>query len=109
MGLTQSEVLSSELKSVDKRLAVGGLLTVEELSNAEKEIIKFCQRKRFPDELSCLQNGRSVKRNSHIFRISPVIEDGILRVGGRLSRAALPENMKHPVILAKICTSQTSS
>ena len=29
-----------------------------------------------------------------------MLEDGVLRVGGRLSRAALPEDAKHPVILA---------
>jgi len=31
----------------------------------------------------------------------PILEDGVLRVGGRLSRAVMPEEMKHPIILAK--------
>ncbi|KAL3981342.1 small subunit ribosomal protein S12 [Sarotherodon galilaeus] len=30
-----------------------------------------------------------------------ILKDGILRVGGRLSRSALPEEFKHPVILDK--------
>lgn len=76
-------------------------LSVEELREAELKIIKFCQRKRFPEEYSSLQKGESVKRTSHIYKLNPVLEDGVLRVGGRLSRAAMPEEAKHPVILAK--------
>lgn len=84
-----------------KDLTPRGFLTVDELLAAEKEIVRFCQRKRFPDELLSLKNGESVKRRSHIFKLAPVLEDGILRVGGRLSRAALPEHTKHPAILTK--------
>lgn len=76
-------------------------LSVKELKEAELKIIKFCQRKRFPEDYSSLQKGRSVKRTSHIYKINPVLEDGVLRVGGRFSRAAMPEEVKHPVILAK--------
>lgn len=42
-----------------------------------------------------------MKKSSQIFKLSPVLEDGILRVGGRLGRAALPEDAKHPAILTK--------
>ena len=42
-----------------------------------------------------------MKRTSHIYKLNPVLEDGVLRVGGRLSRAAMPEEAKHPAILAK--------
>lgn len=76
-------------------------LTVEELANAEMEIICFCQKKRFVDEISSLRKGMNVKRTSHIHKLNPILENGKLRVGGRLSRAAMPEEMKHPVILAK--------
>lgn len=30
-----------------------------------------------------------------------MLDDGALRVGGRLSNAAMPEESKHPVIIAK--------
>lgn len=42
-----------------------------------------------------------MKKSSQIFKLSPILKDGILRVGGRLSRAALPDEAKHPAILAK--------
>ena len=43
----------------------------------------------------------NIKRSSHIYKLNPVLQDGILRVGDRLNRAAMPEESKHPAILAK--------
>ena len=40
-----------------------------------------------------------VKNNSPIHRLDPFLEEGILRVGGRLKRADLPHETKHPAIL----------
>ena len=79
----------------------GGYLSSGEFRGAELEVIMFCQIRRFSEEFSCLQKGESVKRGSHIRRLNPKLEDGVLRVGGRLSRAAMPEESKHPAILAK--------
>lgn len=76
-------------------------LTVENLAKAEEAIIRYCQRKTFPKEISALSKGQGVKRTSSLFKLSPVLEQGILRVGGRLSRAALPEEAKRPAILSK--------
>lgn len=84
-----------------KRETVLSCLSVEELEKAELEIIRFCQRKRFPEELSKLQNSKSVKGCSHIYRLCPLVQDGVLRVGGRLSRSSMPAEAKHPIILAK--------
>ena len=87
---------SVKVQAVDK-----GPLSVEEFAEAEKEIISFCQRQRFPEELACLQNGERVKKSSHIYKFDPILENGVLRVGGRLDRAAMPDEAKHPALLAK--------
>ncbi|KAL4008773.1 hypothetical protein ACER0C_002625 [Sarotherodon galilaeus] len=76
-------------------------LTVDDLKEAELEIISHCQRQKFQEEITALQKGEPVKRSSHIYKLNPLLQDGILRVGGRLSRSALPEEFKHPVILDK--------
>ncbi|KAL3979219.1 Rab5 GDP/GTP exchange factor [Sarotherodon galilaeus] len=78
-----------------------GFLSLGEIEDAEIQIIKFCQRKSYAEEISCLQRGESVKRSSHIYKLNPVLEDDVLRVGGRLSRAVMSEDSKHPVIIAK--------
>ena len=77
-------------------------LEVEELAQAEMAIIRYCQSTRFTDEILCLEKGMNVKRKSHIHNLKPILDKDLLRVGGRLSRAAsMSEEEKHPVILAK--------
>ncbi|KAI3369223.1 hypothetical protein L3Q82_007506 [Scortum barcoo] len=75
-------------------------LTVDELKEAELEIMRHCQRRTFGEEISALQNNEPVKKTSHIYKLNPLLQDGILRVGGRLSRTAMPEESKHPCQLA---------
>ena len=41
-----------------------------------------------------------MKKTSSLFRLDPFLdEDGILRVGGRIKRANVPLQVKHPVII----------
>ena len=78
------------------------LLSVGDLTRAESAIIRFSQQAIFKEEISMLKGGASgVKKTSDIYRLDPVLKDDLLRVGGRLSQAALPEELKHPVILSK--------
>ena len=75
------EKLQEEMQSV-KAQAARGSLSVEEFDKAETAIVCFCQRKRFPDEITSLQKGESVKSTSHFYKLDPILEDGVLRVGG---------------------------
>ncbi|KAI2661009.1 UvrABC system protein B [Labeo rohita] len=62
-------------------------LTIQDLTRAENEVIKFIQSQKFKEEISMLQKGNaSVKRNSCLSKLDPVLQDGVLRVGGRLGR-----------------------
>ncbi|XP_038133532.1 uncharacterized protein LOC119778397 [Cyprinodon tularosa] len=79
----------------------GTHLTVEDIRRSETAIIQFSQRQTFHKELCALQKGDKVKRSSFIVRLDPFLQDGVLRVGGRLHQAALPEHTRHPAILAK--------
>ena len=88
-------------------------LTVEELQKAEDAVIRYVQRQSFPDEMKFLEqlNSRSgqsparnegkLKRSSRLYGLDPFVEDGLLRVGGRLQRSDRPYESKHPVILPK--------
>lgn len=85
------------------KAAFGGQnLTSKDLSETEISIIRFAQQERFPDEFAALSSGKcEVKRERHIYKLDPTLENGLLRVGGRLSKAAMSEETKHPVILSK--------
>lgn len=76
-------------------------LTVENLTEAEQEILRYCQGKKFSKEISASQRYEVIKRSSSLFQLNPVLHKGILRVGRRLSRAAMPEESKRPAILDK--------
>ena len=43
-----------------------------------------------------------MKASSHIVKLKPVVgNDGVLRVGGRISRAPIPSDAANPIILPK--------
>lgn len=73
-----------------------GPLTLEELTQGEKVIIKTAQ-------LPLYGNGKNTVIGN-LYSLNPFIdENGILRVGGRLEKASLPFDHKFPIILPKKC------
>ena len=87
-------------KSVDKIR----FLTVEEMNQAEHEIIKTVQKHYFPDEYKCLESKScgNVKKSSNLVKLDPILSKELICVGGRFDcAAALPETRKHPAILPK--------
>ncbi|KAK7909879.1 hypothetical protein WMY93_014563 [Mugilogobius chulae] len=100
-----SSIASHEVEEGMKRAraaVVKQLLTVSDLSRAESAIIRHSQHATFGEEICELESGASaVKNKSNIYRLDPVLQHGLLRVGGRLSRSTLLEEQKHPVILSK--------
>ncbi|XP_067017894.1 uncharacterized protein [Acropora muricata] len=48
------------------------------------------------------QKGKNkVTKASSLYRLDPFVDGGLLRVGGRLNHADIPEESKHPVILPR--------
>ena len=85
-------------------------MTVTEVKNAEIEILKHVQSQCFKKECDRLkevnqQDSSSrqnvVKKSSNIFKLEPMLTQGLIRVGGRLQRAPIDTDAKHPVILPK--------
>ena len=88
-------------------------LTVTDIIGAEKAIIGYEQRKWFSEEWKLLskhqqcqdqtqkENEVTVKKSSPLRKLNPFMLDNLLRVGGRLSKAALPEETKFPIILPR--------
>ena len=89
-------------------------LTVHDLQMAQTEIIKHVQEQSFHEEIQILRNlssdsgackderdyRRRMKKASRLHKLDPFIdENGVLRVGGRLSRAEGSFEVKHPAIL----------
>jgi len=75
-------------------------LTVAELQQAEIKLIRYVQRSTFPSLFSQLSRGRDFCSDKFAMsKLSPFIDDGVLRVGGRLSKASICYDAMHPIIL----------
>lgn len=62
----------------------------EQLHQAKVTVILTVQREMFTDELECLERHEPVKKSSPLSKLNPFVDtSGLLRVGGRLTRAQL--------------------
>ena len=77
-------------------------ISQDEIEKAKREVVIMVQKGTFPQELKDLKAGRQVKASSNIVKLKPVImNDGVLRVGGRISRAPISPDAMNPMILPK--------
>lgn len=76
-------------------------LSVENFREAEKSITRFEQKCYFSQELALLEHGRQVEASSSICKLDPIVDERMLRVGGRISKLAMPIDLKNPIILPK--------
>ncbi|XP_062534495.1 uncharacterized protein LOC134203622 [Armigeres subalbatus] len=62
-------------------------------------LVRLSQKESFSQEIANLSSGTQIKDSSAISPLNPMLQGGILRVGGRLRNAAVSENRKHPMII----------
>ena len=101
-----SAKLLAKVRKVEKlwgvEVCIEVTLTPTELDRAEKLWVKQAQLERFPKEMQGLKSGKEVGMQSHLKALTPVVDEyGVLRVGGQLTRAQLPYDAAHPMILPK--------
>ena len=97
---------SKTCKSQDQPVfAFGSGPTLSELKDAEMRLIQYVQRQSFGnliDKLSEPSGPQPVKKydcERSMLKLNPILVDGVLRVGGRLSEAEVAFEVKHPIIL----------
>lgn len=80
-----------------------GLLSGEEIDNAEKSLISQAQNQAFGEDIKSLKKNGVVTSNSILCSLLPHIdEDGLIRMTGRLSLVeTLPHNVRYPIILPR--------
>ncbi|XP_062714020.1 uncharacterized protein LOC134290830 [Aedes albopictus] len=62
-------------------------------------LVGIAQREAFREEFASLATSGQVKPSSKLKSLRPFVDEGVLRVGGRLRNAAVPEDQKHPFVL----------
>ena len=93
-------------------------VNVQELQNAESEIIKIVQGAAFPEDIISMKklnvceqtsgektvayHNKAIKKASSLYQLDPFLDaNGILRVGRRIRRSSLSYGAKHPIILPR--------
>ena len=95
------EKLSEKKEDVkEKKLSKNVRLTPDVLERAEKALVGFVQRQHFQREFDDIEH-KGVKKSSPLCKLDPIVQDGVLRVGGRLSHSEIPYSAKHPTIIPK--------
>nr|XP_021335998.1 uncharacterized protein LOC110440142 [Danio rerio] len=96
----QASLLQTEMQKFKSKIKKRSL-SLEDLKQAEILLIQHSQKQQFLEEIEAIKQNVTIKRRSQLYRLDPVLQDGILRVGGRLNKAAMPNESKHPAILSK--------
>ncbi|CDW61048.1 hypothetical protein TTRE_0000946801 [Trichuris trichiura] len=74
--------------------------TASSRSWGSKQCVRAVQESCFSEEQHRLQSGDGVLTSSRLFRLKPFVDsEGLIRVGGRLERANLTFDARHPPIL----------
>ena len=93
---------------VNKEHRIKGELTLDEIRDAEKQIIKNAQNEAFNDEYSALQKEKQLPMNSKLLGLCPKLdEDGLVRSDSQLQYAEfLPYDMRYPIKRKAKCAKQ---
>lgn len=74
-------------------------LELRHIQRAERELLQRAQQESFGEEMTRMQSVRPLTKTSRLYRLDPVLEDGLLRVRGRIEASAAPQEVKRPIIL----------
>ncbi|XP_013403245.1 uncharacterized protein LOC106168647 [Lingula anatina] len=101
-----------QLKSQSRLTAFSSTIGVRDIEEAELKIVRWLHKGIYNAEVTQLSMAESgstrsrvklLPRSRSLYKLDPFLEDGVLRVGGRLARANIPEHTKHPIILPRKC------
>ncbi|KFD64392.1 LOW QUALITY PROTEIN: hypothetical protein M514_23416 [Trichuris suis] len=77
-----------------------GPLNVEEIDRALRACVSVAQHEGFEEEVACLLLNKPLKTQSNLLPLSPFIDNsGLMRVQGRIDKADIPYEARHPIIL----------
>ncbi|XP_048485725.1 uncharacterized protein LOC125490479 [Plutella xylostella] len=69
------------------------------IERAERLWVQQVQAESFAPEMECLRHARPIPRSSRLVHLIPTLEDGVLRLDGRISAATACPAAKRPIIL----------
>ena len=74
-------------------------LTAEDLKLSTVAIVKLAQREVFSEEIKNLEKRQSVKCSSTFVKLRPILDNGLMRVGGRIVDFPVSPDARFPMIV----------
>ncbi|TWW62875.1 hypothetical protein D4764_04G0015220 [Takifugu flavidus] len=74
---------------------------LDEMTQARHVILKETQMATFEKELSALRANKPIPRQSPLLKLSPVLVNGLIAVGGRLEHSEVDNSEKNPIVIPK--------
>ena len=75
-------------------------LSADDLREAEMTIVRWVQARYFALEIASPESGNScLTKSNRLAPLDPIIVNGIVRVDGRIGKAPVSNDVKHPVLL----------
>ncbi|CAG7817006.1 unnamed protein product, partial [Allacma fusca] len=98
-----SQIRSRLKKGLDPQGQIQvGFIRIEEQQHALRLCIKMVQQQVWVDEITSIAKGRRLSHSSKLLSLNPFLDDyGVLRVGGRIQRANLAGDQRHPMVLPR--------
>ena len=91
-----------QMKRMDQVSSITkGSLTNDEVMCAKLSVVRFVKGKHLLGDIKRLQDGQCVKKLSPLHRLPPFLDNGILRIGGRVRNADLEFNARYPMVIPK--------
>ena len=82
------------------RTSCKGLISVDELKESERIILRHVQLSCFPSEVTSLVASKSVAKSSVLHKLSPILnEDRLLVVQGRLTHSPVGVDHRFPIVV----------
>ena len=72
-------------------------IKVSEMRDAEFVILKRAQNDVYADEICDLRHRGHVSKSSHLTKLCPKLDNGLIVVGGRLKHADVVDRAKNPI------------
>ena len=91
---------SKGLSAKEIQATISMRLTVKDIQAAEKAVVRYCQQTEFGQEIKQVIRGEALPRGCPLIGLDPQVDEGLLRVGGRLANTTADVDV-HPIVLPK--------
>ena len=83
------------------KIGIKPMLSLNELRQAEWEILRHEQTKYYSSQIRLIANGKPLGHSDTLSNFKPFLAEGLLRIGGRIAAAPIDYDSKHQILIPR--------